>query len=178
MNHTYSRFIDCPICKGEDGCNMKAEAREVVKMIDDINERETPIDYMRMLTEFHRKFGHYEFFGYSVDDEVIELRKMLIDEEVNKELLPALERFKSEFENHKQWIDAMTELADALADSLYVIFGTCVSMGVPIDKVFAEVHRSNMTKSMLKDTKSIKGKTLKGDNFEPPRIREIIEKGY
>jgi hypothetical protein len=28
---------------------------------------------------------------------------------------------------------------------------------------------------MLKDEKSIKGKTIKGPNYEPPNIRKILE---
>jgi len=81
----------------------------------------------------------------------------------------------SESQNEELQIKLLVELADALADSIYVIVGTAISFGIPINKVFAEVHRSNMTKSMLKDSKSIKGKTLKGDKFEPPKIREILE---
>lgn len=38
------------------------------------------------------------------------------------------------------------EAADALADLLYVIYGAALEWGIPIDAVFAEVHRSNMSK--------------------------------
>ena len=36
----------------------------------------------------------------------------------------------------------IVEHADALADLLYVVYGTGVEMGIDLDKVFAEVHRS------------------------------------
>lgn len=38
------------------------------------------------------------------------------------------------------------ETADAIADLLYVVYGTAVACGIDIDKVFEEVHRSNMSK--------------------------------
>jgi len=132
------------------------------------------IDYIGMLLEFHRKYRHYEFFGHSVDNETIDLRIRLIDEEVNKELLPALESLKgSDHLTTQQWFEKMIETSDAVADSLYVIFGTCISLGIPIDEIFTEVHRSNMTKSLEK-TKY--GKTIKGPNFELPRLKEIYER--
>ena len=139
------------------------------------------IDYEGMLKEFHVKFYHHRELGPAIpkDMEVHDLRYKLINEEVNDELLVALDALKhaafSESQNEELQIKLLVELADALADSIYVIVGTAISFGIPINKVFAEVHRSNMTKSMLKDSKSIKGKTLKGDKFEPPKIREILE---
>lgn len=40
----------------------------------------------------------------------------------------------------------IVELADGIADLIYVLCGTAVSYGIPLDKVFAEVQRSNMSK--------------------------------
>lgn len=134
------------------------------------------IDYIGMLTEFHSKFDHHMFDGYAPEADTVELRIKLIQEEVNDELIPLLEQLKFPSSISKdQWDAAMVLLADALGDSLYVIFGTCLTYGIPIDAVFAEIHRSNMTKSMIKDLKSIKGKTTKGTNFEPPNLKPIIE---
>lgn len=72
----------------------------------------------------------------------------------------------------------LVEAADALADLLYVVYGTAVEHGINIDEVFAEVHRSNMSK-LGEDGKPIyreDGKVLKGPNFELPKIEEIIER--
>ena len=110
----------------------------------------------QMLNHFHSVFGN-------VDDDDLRLR--LIKEEV-KELKEAMEA------------DDIVEIADAVADICYVAIGTATVKGIPFDKVFAEVHRSNMTK-MGADGKPVKradGKIIKGPNFEHPRIAEILAK--
>jgi len=122
------------------------------------------IDYMAMLKEFHNKYNHHQSNKPCIPNElhIRMLRVKLIQEE------------SQEFTNAAH--DNIIEIADALADLLYVTFGTALTYGIPIDEVFTEVHRSNMTKSMEKDTKSIKGKTIKGPNWEPPKIGEILER--
>ena len=121
------------------------------------------IDYVGMLKEFHTKYNHHiedrPQRHDTIPTDVMDLRDKLIEEE---------------FQEFRE-AETRVEIADSLADLLYVVFGTCISYGIPIDEIFAEVHRSNMTKSMLKDEKSIKGKTLKGPNWEPPQIAKILE---
>jgi predicted HAD superfamily Cof-like phosphohydrolase len=109
----------------------------------------------QMLEEFHATFGGEE------DDE---LRWRLLDEEL-AELREAYER------------DDLAEIADAIADIVYILVGTAHLKGIPFDRVLAEVHRSNMTK-LGPDGKARRradGKILKPPTFEPPRIREILE---
>jgi predicted HAD superfamily Cof-like phosphohydrolase len=68
--------------------------------------------------------------------------------------------------------DDIVEIADALADMVYIAYGTAVAYGIPLDKVFEEVHRSNMAK--LVDGKVIRredGKVLKPDGWTPPDIK-------
>lgn len=129
------------------------------------------LDYEGMLKQFHTKYGHY--MSYELNhppDDVIVLREKLITEEA-QEFYDASYRFHTD----ERPTPDLVEIADALADILYVTFGAALAYGIPIAEVFEEVHRSNMTKSMLKDEKSIKGKTIKGPNWEPPRIKEILE---
>ena len=91
------------------------------------------------------------------------LRQMLLAEEM-------WEYSKAEREND------IVEIADALADIIYIACGTAVSYGIPLDKVFEEVHRSNMAK--LVDGKVIRredGKIQKPEGWTPPDIKSIIE---
>jgi len=71
--------------------------------------------------------------------------------------------------------DDIVEIADALADIIYIACGTAVSYGIPLDKVFDEVHRSNMAK--LVDGKPIRrddGKVLKPEGWTPPDTKRAV----
>ena len=73
--------------------------------------------------------------------------------------------------------DDIVEIADALADLIYIACGTAVSYGIPLDKVFAEVHRSNMAK--LVDGKPLyreDGKVMKPAGWTPPDVKGVLEK--
>lgn len=130
------------------------------------------IDYLQCLKEFHYKYNHHQGkLGDMPPTEIIELREKLITEEA-QEFSGAT--FDYQVTNGR--LDHLILMADALADILYVTFGAAITYGIPIEEIFLEVHRSNMTKSMLKDEKSIKGKTIKGPDFDPPRIMEIIQR--
>lgn len=43
--------------------------------------------------------------------------------------------------------NSIIDIADALADLLYVVFGAAIEHGLPMDKIFEQVHKSNMTKT-------------------------------
>lgn len=68
------------------------------------------------------------------------------------------------------------KVADALADMLYIIGGTALEYGIPLDKIFLEVHRSNMTKLDENGQPIIRedGKIMKGPNYTKPDIAKII----
>lgn len=94
----------------------------------------------------------------SVPREQSDFRQRILDEEV-EELRAAASK------------NDIVSIADALADIVYVACGTAVTYGIPFDRVFAEVHRSNMTKfgpdgPFLRDD----GKIMKGPGYEPPDI--------
>ena len=68
------------------------------------------------------------------------------------------------------------KLAKELADLLYVVYGTAVSFGIPINEVFEEVHRSNMSKLVDgKPSYREDGKVLKGPNYQPPKLDHIFK---
>ena len=96
-----------------------------------------------------------------IDDER-QLRARLLEEEYDEYL-------------EAEWKDDIVEIADALADIIYIACGTAVSYGIPLDRVFAEVHRSNMAK--LVDGKPIRredGKVLKPEGWTPPDTKGAI----
>jgi predicted HAD superfamily Cof-like phosphohydrolase len=120
------------------------------------------VDYEALIKKFNKKFDHYQAKKIGViPPEVIELRRKLILEEA----------YEFDTAAHNGDIE---KVADSLADLLYVVFGAALAYGVPIGECFIEVHRSNMTKSMQKDEKSVKGKTLKGDDYTPPDLKKIL----
>ena len=72
----------------------------------------------------------------------------------------------------------IVNIADALADMAYIIYGTAAHYGIDLDAVIAEVHRSNMTKVV--DGKVIKredGKILKPDTYQAPDIPLVLGLG-
>lgn len=75
-----------------------------------------------------------------------------------------------------EWIEAHVEAdqiaaADALGDRLYVLLGDAVATGLPIERIFDEVHRSNMTKLPSNDAT---GKGTKATGFERPQLQKIL----
>jgi len=67
-------------------------------------------------------------------------------------------------------------LTKELADILYVVYGTAITFGLPLDTVFNRVHASNMSK--LVDGKPLyreDGKVLKGPNYQPPKLDDLFD---
>jgi len=97
-------------------------------------------------------------------DSIVDLRYNLITEELD-ELNDAI-------------TDAnLVDIADALTDILYVVYGAGHAFGINLNKCFSEVHRSNMSKLGL-DGKPIyreDGKVLKGPNYTPPNLTNALD---
>ena len=64
------------------------------------------------------------------------------------------------------------KVAKEIADLLYVVYGAADVLAIPIDAVFREVHRSNMSKNSVKtmESPSEDGKVLKGPNYIPANL--------
>lgn len=116
--------------------------------------------------EFHETFGcdiapkGYLGFG---SDKLRQLRLDLLVEEVE------------EYENASE-VEDIVEVADALADMVYIIYGTALSYGIDLDAVLDEVHASNMSK-LTADGKVLMredGKILKSDGFFRPDIARVL----
>ena len=97
------------------------------------------------------------------NDKIVQLRYDLIKEELD-ELSVAIRN------------NDIVEVADALTDLLYVVYGAGHSFGIDLNKCFAEVQRSNMSK-LNKDGKPIyneKGKVMKGPNYSKPNLKQFL----
>ena len=98
------------------------------------------------------------------DKKTMQLRYDLIDEEL-RELEQAMKTKN------------LKEIADALADILYVTYGAGYAYGIDLDKCFKEVQRANMSK-LGNDGKPIyneKGKVMKGPNYLEPNLKQFVE---
>lgn len=120
--------------------------------------------YQQALTEFHLKIYGPDLGrpnGKKMPKQIALLRLRLIVSEVG-ELADAIAK------------DSRVEIADALGDLLYVTFGAFLIYGLPADKIFKEIHRSNLTKQVKKKiSKGSKG-AAKGSSFEPPRLEQFV----
>jgi predicted HAD superfamily Cof-like phosphohydrolase len=68
-------------------------------------------------------------------------------------------------------------VADALADMIYVAVGTALEYGIPLDKVWAEVQRTNMAKvdpATGKVSRREDGKILKPEGWTPPDVKGAL----
>lgn len=88
-------------------------------------------------------------------------------------------------EENDEYLDAckngdIVEIADALGDQLYILFGTILKHGLQhkIEEVFDEIQRSNMSKLDEKGQPIFRedGKILKSNLYFRPNIKDILEK--
>lgn len=117
------------------------------------------------VAEFHRAYGLpvRTVPSAAVDLSEVTLRQALIEEEVAE--LAAAARAGD-----------VVGVADALADIVYVAYGTAHVYGIDLDAVLDEVHASNMTK-LGADGRPVRradGKVLKGPDYRPPDIAAVL----
>ena len=88
------------------------------------------------------------------------------------------ELIKEELDEFREAIEKkdIKEVADALTDILYVTYGAGHAFGINLDKCFAEVQNSNMSK-LGDDGKPIyneSGKVMKGPNYFKPDLNKFV----
>lgn len=93
------------------------------------------------------------------------LRQKLLQEEVT--------------ELEDAWMNGdLVEVADAITDCLYILFGTAIEFGLQnkLVECFNEVQRSNMSKLDNEGNPIFRadGKIMKGENYSPPNLAKII----
>lgn len=70
---------------------------------------------------------------------------------------------------------ALTNIAQELADVVYVAYGTALAYGIDLDAVLAEVHRANMSKlGAAGQPITHEGKVVKGPNFQPANVHGVL----
>ena len=123
-------------------------------------------------TNFERVKEFMKSFGQEVKskpewpkEDTMELRIDLIEEELGE--------FKDAIINGD---GTLVDVADALSDLLYVVYGAGHSFGLDLDACFKEVHRSNMSKldEYGKPIYREDGKVLKGPDFTEPDLKSMI----
>ena len=121
-------------------------------------------EQLEKLTEFHDAFGH----------PVANIPTLSVNHKLRHKLMA---------EENLEYYDAveagdLVETADALADQLYILCGTIVAHGMQhiIEKIFAEVHDSNMSKLGADGIPIYRedGKIMKGPDYRKPDIGQFL----
>ena len=134
-------------------------------------------DTARMVFEFHERFG------IPIDAEpTFELRDhrdSLVNEETEEARVELLPEIWGRSEDMDNWeVDPVTQkerLAKELADSVYTLYGTAITLGIDLDEAIRRVHESNMSK-LGADGRPIyrdDGKVLKGPNYREPDMTGV-----
>ena len=127
----------------------------------DTSESSALFEAMLKVFVFHSKFGlPIEAEPGIPDEDQATLRMSLLAEE--------FEEVCRAWENND-----INNLAQELADLIYVCLGMAWVYGIPLEVIFDEVHDANMEKDGGGQRED--GKILKPEGWEPPRIKEIME---
>ncbi|NLI05053.1 MAG: nucleoside triphosphate pyrophosphohydrolase family protein [Actinomycetaceae bacterium] len=137
-----------------------------------------------LVRQFHDTYGLPVVDTPSVDRERVHMRMGLIAEEF-AELVgavygaPARTLIETAYQQAVASDDHTrdtVEVADALGDLTYVIYGMALEMGIPMGAVLAEIQASNMSKLDANGEPIYRedGKVLKGPNFFDPNIARVL----
>lgn len=128
-----------------------------------------------MVAKFQFATGQATYVPLEAD--TIGLRRRLLREEF-EELDAELVELQSLCNRGKNIpIQNLINTLKEFADLQYVLSGAAVTFGFPLDEAFTRVHESNMSK-LDDDGKPIKdtgGKVLKGPNYKPPFLEDLVE---
>lgn len=128
---------------------------------------------LERVTEFMEAMGQGTNLPFS--SKAINLRIGLIEEEFTEICDEVYDNLANLTPKDNSKIDQKA-LTKELADLLYVTYGFAATFGLPLQEVFGEVHRSNMSK-LGDDGKPVfreDGKVLKGPNYKPPELEKYF----
>lgn len=136
----------------------------------------------------------HEVFGLPIAD-----RPMLVDRDTRELRLNLLDEEYCEYRRAAQSND-LVEIADALADMIYIIAGTALIYGIPLEEVWDAVQVSNISKAGscefcegygvdednqpcdtcggngFRVIRRMDGKILKPEGWQPPNIKAILDR--
>ena len=136
-------------------------------------------DAYDFLEEFEKAYSKDGKAVKEVDADSLDLRRTLIEEEFQELMKEFLNLKFIKIRDGKVPDKYMAPFLKELCDLMYVLVGTAVVFDLPLYDAFREVHRSNMSK-LGEDGKPIyrdDGKVLKGPNYSPADILEVLKKG-
>ena len=128
---------------------------------------DTLLNKISEVKEFHKvfKIGSREAPEGKISEAEYLLRHRLMQEE-NEEYLDACKR------------GDLVEIADALGDKMYILFGTILKHGLQykIEEIFDEIQKSNMSKLDDNGQPIFRedGKIMKSKNYFKPDIGKIL----
>lgn len=168
-------------------CNRNQGPKVQEEQINPI-PRSAPSFRESLVRDFHKSFGLSNdnpsnsllpktFWISFLLEEVLELAKSM---GMNVEILPPdgsgiRKRLRvTQFSNHTDF----EGVADATGDIEYVLHGINIMYGFPSDEIFAEIHKSNLSKKNPDGTfsRDSLGKVIKGPNYTKPDIASVFAK--
>lgn len=102
--------------------------------------------------------------------EYFDIARRLVDEEVNKEFLPNLERCRQSWTTEN-----VSAMLDDIVDSIYVLVFAAHKFGLPLEDAWNRVCEANLEKVRHGVVKDEGGKIQKPPGWKPPNIWELVE---
>jgi predicted HAD superfamily Cof-like phosphohydrolase len=111
-----------------------------------------------------------------------------VDQGAPKRMTHAEFRYRTAFmmEELREFIEAhargdLPDMADSLADLVWVALGTAHYLRVPFDEVWSEVYRANMEKRPWREGDPVKprnlatqGEVVKPENWRGPDVQQVL----
>lgn len=137
------------------------------------------------VAEFHEAAGQVDPVEpvTSPEPALVRLRAKLIGEEVIETMAGMFVPEADVKELVRVWCEQVDrnvvkfdilQVADGIADLIYVAIGTALAFGIRLDRVWREVQRANMDKFLGGIKKRIDGKILKPIGWKPPDIHAAV----
>lgn len=137
-----------------------------------------------MVADFHQAFNVEKVD--ELDEKNLALRYSLLKEEFDEYRAATFNASTEVVSGKLVSTINQIEMLDALADMVYVIYGTAELFGWDLDEALRRVHTSNMSKlgedgrpiingeNGVYDETKPKGKVLKSKNYEPPMLEDLV----